>query len=104
MMSSTQHGRAAESPATARPSTDTAGKRKSRPMQWVRKAHMYLGLVLFPWVLFFGVTGILFNHPGIGEAIEVRRIDVEHLRQHAGIAPVDTQSVAREVVDHLRAA
>src|SRR5687767_12894724 len=111
MMSSTQPGGAAESLVPARPSTnavparsDATGKRKSRPMQWVRKAHMYLGLVLFPWVLFFGVTGILFNHPGIGEAVAVRRIDAEHLGKHTGIAPVDTQRIAREVVDHLRAA
>jgi len=29
----------------------------------LRRAHMYLGLFLFPWAILYGVTGFLFNHP-----------------------------------------
>ncbi|MBX3232456.1 MAG: PepSY domain-containing protein [Labilithrix sp.] len=45
-------------------------------MRFVRRVHMYLGLVLFPWVLFFGVTGLSFNHPrlrGVTERVAPAR-------------------------------
>ncbi len=32
-------------------------------MKWVRRTHMYTGLILLPWVVLFGASGILFNHP-----------------------------------------
>jgi hypothetical protein len=53
-----------------------AGKTKSRtPLHpkpnpyvktfnhWVRRIHLYSGLLLLPWVFLYGVTGFLFNHP-----------------------------------------
>ncbi len=30
---------------------------------WTRRLHLYLGLILFPWVILYGVSGMLFNHP-----------------------------------------
>jgi hypothetical protein len=32
-------------------------------MHLVRRGHLYFGLFLVPWVLLYGVTGFLFNHP-----------------------------------------
>jgi hypothetical protein len=32
-------------------------------MMFCRRAHLYLGLLLFPWAILYGVTGFLFNHP-----------------------------------------
>jgi hypothetical protein len=32
-------------------------------MHVLRRVHLYSGLCLVPWVLLFGLTGILFNHP-----------------------------------------
>ncbi len=29
----------------------------------LRRTHLYAGLLMLPWVLLYGVTGILFNHP-----------------------------------------
>lgn len=72
-------------------------------MIWVRRIHMYLGLVLFPWVVFFGVTGILFNHPGIGEAVVARPIPPQALRELTGIEPIEPSRLAREAVERLRA-
>ncbi|HVJ81837.1 MAG TPA: hypothetical protein VNC50_12290 [Planctomycetia bacterium] len=34
-----------------------------RPMMWVRRLHLYLGLFLFPWACLYGATAFLFNHP-----------------------------------------
>jgi hypothetical protein len=33
-------------------------------MHWVRRLHLYSGLFMLPWVLLYGVTAFLFNHPG----------------------------------------
>jgi hypothetical protein len=33
-------------------------------MHWVRRIHLYSGLFMFPWVMLYGVTALLFNHPG----------------------------------------
>jgi hypothetical protein len=32
-------------------------------MQWVRRIHLYSGLFMFPWVMLYGITALLFNHP-----------------------------------------
>jgi hypothetical protein len=29
----------------------------------LRRAHLYLGLFLFPWAILYGITAVLFNHP-----------------------------------------
>lgn len=34
-----------------------------RLMHYLRRAHLYLGLFLFPWAVLYGVTAFLFNHP-----------------------------------------
>lgn len=33
-------------------------------MHWVRRVHLYSGLFMFPWVMLYAVTALLFNHPG----------------------------------------
>ena len=40
-----------------------AHKRWNHAMLWVRRVHLYSGLFMLPWVLLYGVTGMLFNHP-----------------------------------------
>ena len=32
-------------------------------MMLTRRSHLYAGLLLYPWVLLYGVTAFLFNHP-----------------------------------------
>jgi len=34
-------------------------------MHWVRRIHLYSGLFMFPWVMLYGITALLFNHPGV---------------------------------------
>ncbi len=36
---------------------------RKRAMHVVRRAHLYFGLFLLPWVVLYGATGFLFNHP-----------------------------------------
>lgn len=30
--------------------------------KWIRRTHMYSGIALFPWVVMYGLTAMLFNH------------------------------------------
>jgi hypothetical protein len=42
------------------------GRRRRRynaVMKQVRRVHMYLGLFLLPWVMIYGVSAVLLNHP-----------------------------------------
>jgi hypothetical protein len=53
------------SPAKRPITNPRAGKRtlKKATTQWIRRAHLFLGLFLFPWAILYGFTGYLFNHP-----------------------------------------
>jgi len=43
-----------------------AGTRRwNRVMRVVRRVHLYSGLFLFPWVMLYGMTALLFNHPSV---------------------------------------
>lgn len=57
-------GETAEGPAVS--SGNAAGSdraRWNRTMRWVRTVHLCLGLLLAPWLILYGLTGFLFNHP-----------------------------------------
>jgi hypothetical protein len=57
--------------ATSRPDPDAAVAPSSparRPwgrmaLHYLRRGHLYCGLLLLPWALLYGVTALLFNHP-----------------------------------------
>lgn len=53
--------------------------RYNRAMRWVRRFHMYLGLFMFPWILLYGITGFLLNHPGAFPDHEVQKVTEEKL-------------------------
>lgn len=75
-------------------------RRVTRIKTIIRRIHMYLGLLLLPWLLFFGLSGILFNHPNIGEAVKGRRI----LNEGEGaVAAWPAQATAQSVIETLRA-
>lgn len=72
-------------------------------MKVVRRVHMYLGLLLFPWILLFGISGTLFNHPQIGRDIDSRSLSGEQLSALTGFQPWDPGELARQVVEQLNA-
>jgi len=52
-----------------------AGTRNwNRMMRVVRRVHLYSGLFLFPWVLMYGVTALLFNHPFVLPDIQIESV------------------------------
>ncbi len=55
------------SPASPKKGSATASRRRrtryNASLKIFRRTHMYFGLLLVPFVLLYGVTAILFNHP-----------------------------------------
>ncbi len=72
-------------------------------MKLVRRVHMYLGLLLFPWLVIFGISGMLFNHPHVGEDVTVRELSAEQMRALTGLEPLDPNAIAQQVVSQLNA-
>ncbi|MEM9166379.1 MAG: PepSY domain-containing protein [Planctomycetota bacterium] len=66
-------------------------------MKIVRRLHMYFGLALLPFLLLYGVTAILFNHPSLLSRAEVSRLEP------MGIVP-DTLTDAASIAESVFAA
>lgn len=64
---------------------------------------MYLGLFLVPWLLLFGLSGVLFNHPNIGETVRGTPIPPAQLEAATGITPWNASELAQQIVDRLNA-
>lgn len=73
-----------------------------RFVRFVRKVHLYSGLLLLPWLMFFGASGILFNHPNLGEEVRAHPVTPEALAAH-GVFAWDAHAVATRVVERLNA-
>jgi len=73
-------------------------------MKVVRRIHMYLGLMLFPWILLYGISGMSFNHPEVGRDIDERALSHDEVTAMTGFLPWDPDAVARQVVAQLDAA
>jgi len=80
-----------------------AAVRRSKWLKLARRVHLYAGLVLLPWLMFFGASGLLFNHPNWGERVSAFRLGPERVHQLTGLSPWNLQQVAREVVAKLNA-
>lgn len=77
--------------------------RYTRAMRVVRRVHLYAGLLMFPWALFYGLSGILFNHPNVGEKVTGRPMPPPLLSKHGGPGPWPPAAVANQVVAALNA-
>src|SRR5690606_14818028 len=67
----------------------------------VRRIHLYLGLLMFPWLLLFGVSGMLFNHPNVGETIEATPLSSERLGMYGIGDPWQPEEIANLIVQEM---
>lgn len=75
--------------------------RKQKFFKLVRRVHLYLGLLMWPWVLIYGVSGFLFNHPSIGAGAQLTQISKKQLAQSPLIDWPAPEALAAEVVKAL---
>ncbi|WP_437530058.1 hypothetical protein WME79_48995 [Sorangium sp. So ce726] len=76
----------------------------ARSLKIIRRIHMYTGLFLLPWLLFFGASGVLFNHPNVGEDVRGQRVGPDEMAQLTGLTPWRPQAVAEAVVAEMNRA
>lgn len=73
----------------------------NRAMKFVRRAHLYAGLALVPFVILYGLTAFLFNHPGVWSASTstwIPPLDLDAAGRTSLAAPGDlAQSVVAEL-------
>lgn len=75
--------------------------RPGRVLRVVRRIHMYLGLFLVPWLFIFGISGVLFNHPNLGEKVQGRPVPPPVLESKTGFTAWDARGLAQQIVDTL---
>ena len=49
-------------PEQTEPIEDVSGRKTTKPLMFVRRLHMYLGIALVPWFLCYGISAAIFNH------------------------------------------
>ncbi len=74
--------------------------RSGKALLVVRRVHMYAGIVMLPWIFFFGLSGLLFNHPNIGAELRASRVSTEQLSARA-LTAWQPQRAAESVVAAL---
>ena len=94
-------------PDTDSPSlTSDAAKRRrtwrNTALRLVRRVHLYAGLFLAPWVLLYGISGVLFNHSSCGADVVNTPVSSARLAAR-GVHPADPEDLARRLVDQLNA-
>jgi hypothetical protein len=77
-------------------------KRKNQIFRLVRRVHMYSGLLLLPFVLLYGLTGWLFNHPTHFAPLDSYSVEQEKVLESgfANVAP--PAELAAEVVRMMK--
>ena len=77
---------------------------KLKALKLVRRLHLYAGLLLLPWVLLFGISGLLFNHPNWASPRHlIHHADAEAVQATTGFVALDADALARQIVAQLNA-
>ena len=67
----------------------------------VRRSHLYLGLLLCPWALLYGMTAYLFNHPSHFSDSNLRTFSSDVLEQADFFGVGSPDELAGQVVEGL---
>jgi hypothetical protein len=84
-------------------SASRARVRYNAALKLVRRVHMYLGLFLTPWVLLYGVSAFLFNHPEAFPDRDIRTLERSETAGTPLAAIPDAPTLAARLVDALNA-
>ena len=74
--------------------------RYSAAVKVFRRTHLYFGLLLVPFVLLYGMSAILFNHPTWFNATStIVDNDPDLLKAHGGFAPLVIAEEVRAAIE-----
>lgn len=79
-------------------------KRFNKFMKLMRRIHMYLGLLLVPWVIMFGMSGFLFNHVSTfwGGSLEtVATLDSSTVQSSTSFEAFEPEVIAQSIVEQI---
>jgi hypothetical protein len=77
--------------------------KSNKLMLLVRRAHLYLGILLMPWALLYGISGYLFNHPTHFQDASLRAFGASAVAGTPLGNRLNAERVAEEVVETLQA-
>lgn len=93
-----------EPSSPSQPSRKPRRRANQRVLKWVRRTHLYTGLLLLPWALLFGASGMLFNHGAwLSKNVRVEKLPPATVEEALGLERLDPQVVAAAVVAQLNA-
>jgi hypothetical protein len=72
-------------------------------MHWLRRLHLFSGLFMLPWVMLYGLTALLFNHPGLLPDQPQRTMTLSDFASTPLSKPADPAADAADVVATLNA-
>jgi hypothetical protein len=81
----------------------SARNRYNATLKLVRRVHLFTGLFMTPWVLLYGVSGFLFNHPEAFPDREVRPIGPAETARTGFEDFPDAPAIAARVVEEMNA-
>ncbi|PHQ31745.1 PepSY domain-containing protein [Rhodopirellula bahusiensis] len=77
-------------------------KTRSKFLILARRAHLYVGLFLLPWVFLYGATGAMLNHSGLFPEAVSQQIGANQLAESGWSNFPNQSALAEQVVDALR--
>ena len=96
--------RATEPGVRVTPTGAARARRKwssGKVLKIVRRIHLYTGLIMLPWIFLFGISGMLFNHPTVGQELKSHPLPPPVLQELTGIQPWQPEVVASQVINAL---
>lgn len=92
------------------PVADPSSTRMGRRRRWrspalliVKRLHLYLGLLLMPWALLYGISGYLFNHPTHFQGPSLRAFGPSVVRGTALEQGLDANRCAEQILEGINA-
>jgi hypothetical protein len=67
----------------------------------MRKGHLYLGLVMWPFALLFALSALSFNHPARARGLHQFRIHASEVAEHTGFQPPNARAMADSLLSEL---
>lgn len=93
----------AEEPEVQSPDGQTT-RLKARAIRLARRAHLYAGLFLLPWVFLYGITGAMFNHQGLFPAAKIHPVPAGQFADGSLQDFPNPEALAKQVIAALQSA